>query len=484
MSPVRRRTPRKVHPALLAAILLLLLAVFALLYFRLKKDSVELAPLYVAQPVTLSDRETEEIAAIAVENRSGRYTLRNTEAGWRLDGSDEPLRDALLEPLVNDAALIVAEDTVGDLREHPEWQLFHYGLEDWAARVTVTFRDGASLAFRVGHAVPQETPAYYFCLEGDPHIYLVAADVYDAYITTALALHDVADPALNGGLIDRVAFTGRDPFALERRADGWYLTEPFTYPLSEGAVNGLLTKLEGLRFAQFEAEAADADLRLYGLEPPERTLILDIAETMVTGYDEKDAVVGEARLPAYQLTFGLGSEENDVVFHCLYKGQVLKATSFSAGFLRTQSYDSLFLTQPFNAPTNDLSRLIWEQGGVQTVYDVSLTERVLPNNALETDENGNVLYDLAVTKNGAPLDSDAFLNAYRQLVELRTLDRLPATYVLPAEKPLLRVTLARESGSARQIALYPLDALHRAVAVDGVALYQVEKGWAEDVEMP
>ena len=109
---------------------------------------------------------------------------------------------------------------------------------------------------------------------------------------------------------------------------------------------------------------------------------------------------------------------------------------------------------------------------------------MLPNNALETDENGNVLYDLAVTKNGAPLDSDAFLNAYRQLVELRTLDRLPATYVLPAAEPLLRVTLARESGTARQIALYPLDALHRAVAVDGVALYQVEKGWAEDVEMP
>ena len=184
------------------------------------------------------------------------------------------------------------------------------------------------------------------------------------------------------------------------------------------------------------------------------------------------------------MTFGLGREENDVVFYCLYKGQVLKATSFSAGFLRTQGYDSLFLTNPFNAPTNDLSRLVWERDGVQTIYDLSLTERVLPNNALETDENGNVLYDLAATKDGAPLDSDAFLAAYRQLVELRTQDRLPADYTLPDTEPLLRVTLTRGSGGVRQIALYPLDALHRAVAVNGVALYQVEKGWAESVEMP
>lgn len=469
---------------MLAVALAALLAALALLYFVLKKDPVELPPQYVAQPVTLSDRAEEELASIAVENRSGSYVLLNTASGWRLEGSGEPLRDALLRPLVDDAALIVAEDTVGSLDDHPEWQLSHYGLEEPAARVTVTFTDGGRLAFRVGDSVPQETPAYYFCLEGDPHIYIAASDIYDAYITTALALHDVADPALDGSLIDRIAFTGREPFALEKRADGWYLTAPFAYPLADAAVDSLLTKLEGLRFAQFEAQAADADLAPYGLNPPERTLTLDIAQTLVTGYDEKGQVMGETLLPAYQLTFGLGKEENDVVFYCLYKGQVLKATSFSAGFLRTQGYDSLFLTAPFNAPTNDLSGLLWEREGAVTAYDVSLTERVLPNNALETDENGNVLYDLVVVKDGQPLDSDAFLTAYRQLVELRTLDRLPADYALPSSEPLLRVTLTRESGGTRQIALYPLDALHRAVAVDGVALYQVETGWAENVEMP
>ena len=469
---------------MLAAALALLLAGFALLYFLLKKQPEALPLQYVAQPVTLSDREAEEIASIQVENRSGSYTLVNTEAGWRLAGSEDPLREALLDPLVNDAALIVAEDTVGSLTEHPEWQLFHYGLEDPAARVAVTFADGGQLAFRIGDSVPQETPAYYFCMEGDPHVYIAATDVYDAFITTALALHDVADPALDGSLIDRVAFTGRDAFAMEKRADGWYLTAPFAYPLSDAAVDSLLTKLEGLRFAQFEAEAADADLSLYGLDPPERTLTLDIAETVVTGYDENDQVMGETRLPAYQLTFGLGAEENDVVFHCLYKGQVLKATSFSAGFLRTQGYDSLFLTNPFNAPTNDLRSLVWEQNGARTVYDISLAERVLPNNALETDENGNILYDLVAAKDGQPLDSDAFLTAYRQLVELRTFDRLPADYALPEAVPLLRVTLTRDSGGVRQIALYPLDALHRAVAIDGLALYQVETGWAESVEMP
>ena len=143
-------------------------------------------------------------------------------------------------------------------------------------------------------------------------------------------------------LIDRVAFSGENAFALERRADGWYLTAPFAYPLSDAAVNSLLGKLEGLRFAQYVSDEADADLAAYGLRPPRRTLTLDIAESVVTGYDEQNQPLAETRLPAYQLTFALGDSENDVIFYCLYRGEVVKATVFSAGFLLTQGYDERY----------------------------------------------------------------------------------------------------------------------------------------------
>ncbi|MCP6082858.1 hypothetical protein NL341_28055, partial [Klebsiella pneumoniae] len=81
------------------------------------------------------------------------------------------------------------------------------------------------------------------------------------------------------------------------------------------------------------------------------------------------------------------------------------------------------LSAPFNAPTNDLQRLTVQRAGeAEIVYDLSLQERVLPNNDFETDENGNVLHDLLVARNGEAADSDAFLAAYNSLVQLRTED--------------------------------------------------------------
>lgn len=479
MSPVRRREPRKARRGLLWAALILALLVAAGLWYALRSAPVELPPQSVAVPVTLSDREIGEIAAITVENGGGVYTLLPTDAGWRLADADYPLREELLSALVQDAALVAAEDTVGDLREQPAWRLADFGLDTGCVRVAVDFTDGGRVVFRVGDSVPQEIPARYLYVEGDSHIYTVSADVYDAYITTPLELHAVSDPALKGDLIDRIAFSGERPFVMAREADGWYLTEPVRYPLSDAAVGSLLKKLEGLRFAQYAADGGTAELAAYGLEPPERTVTLDIAESVLTGYDQDGQPLAETRLPAYQLTLELGRMDGDVVFYCRYKGDILKATAFSAGFLRTQGYDALLLTAPFNAPTNDLRRLTWQE----TVYDLSLQERVLPNNRLETDEDGNILYDVVVERDGQPVDSDAFLTAYRGLLELRTVDRLPADYALPEEAPLLRVNFTRQA-SGREICLYPLDALHRAVTIDGVALFQVEKGWGETIKLP
>ena len=205
---------------------------------------------------------------------------------------------------------------------------------------------------------------------------------------------------------------------------------------------------------------------------------------MVTGYDDQDRVTGEKSLPGYQLAFGLGETAGDeVLFYCLYRGAVYKATVFSAGFLRSQSYEELLLAAPFNAPTNDLSRLVWEEGAQTLAYDIFLQERVDKNNALETDENGSVLYDVVALRQGEQVSSDDFLYAYRALLQLRATDPLPADYRLPDTPPLLRVTLTR-SASTRQVALYPCDPLHDAVAVDGVARFRVEKGWAAGIAWP
>ena len=261
---------------------------------------------------------------------------------------------------------------------------------------------------------------------------------------------------------------------MERREDGWYMTEPLPYPLSGEAVDSLLKKLEGLRFSQYVGSAEKTDLAALGLDPARRTVTLDIAESILTGYDENGQSTASALLPAYQLAFGLGNTENEVIFYCLYRGEVMKATVFSAGFLVTQGWDSLLLTAPFNAPTNDLEQLTVRQGDAQMVYDIVLTERILPNNALETDGNGNVLYDFHVYVQGEETDAAAFLDMYSRLLALRTPDRLPEGYLPPDTPPDISITVKR-SRTARQVDLYSLDALYYAAAVDGTALFRTEK---------
>lgn len=485
MSPVRRREPRRGKRWVLPVSLVAALAVLAGAWLLLKDAPEELPQAIVAHPVTISDREAADITRIAISNPyDAPYALTGENGNFYMeDERDFAMSDVLLDDMVENAALLVASDTVGDRAEHPEWALENFGLGEDAVRVTVDFADGGRLAFAIGDSVPQETPAYYLAVEGDSHVYTVTPDVYEAYTYTRLGLHDVTDPALKGELIDRIAFEGGAAFTAERQADGWMLVSPFRYPLDEGAVNALLAKLEKLRFALWEGKAEDVDLAACGLQPPRRTLTLTVAESLVTGYDENDQPVAGRRLPAYDLTFGLGDSVNDVVFYCLYRGEVVQATAFSAGFLLTQEYAPLLLTAPFNAPTNDLRQVIWEEDGRRTVYDISLQERVLPNNDLETDENGNILYDLAVLRDGEKMDSDAFLTAYGELLSLRTADRLPAGYALPETAPSRTITVAR-SQSAREVAFYPLDALHEAVAVDGVAVFQVERTAAEGIARP
>lgn len=487
MSPLRRRQVRPLkHPYLLPLAMAGALALLAAAWLLLRAPEPDLPPVYTAQSAVLCQRQPEEIARLTVHDPAAApYTILQTRDGWQLEGRpDFVFRESMLNSMLANASLIAADDTVGDRGEHPEWAPENFGLGDSALRVAVQFTDGTGLAFRIGDAVPQETPAYYFLLEGDSRIFTVAADIYESFSNSLMTLHEVTDPALKGELIDSIAFSGENAFTARRQPDGWCMTAPFAYPLSDAAVQTLLDKLEGLRFAQFVAPAAQADLPALGLEPPLRTLTLDIAPSIVTGYDENGQVTGEKQLDGYQLTFGLGRNDSEVVFYCLYQDEVVKATVFSAGFLLAQSWDTLLLSAPFNAPTNDLQRLTVQRAGeAETVYDLSLQERVLPNNDFETDENGNVLHDLLVARNGEAADSDAFLAAYDSLVQLRTEDRLPADYALPAEPPLLRITLTR-SASVREVALYPLDALHNAVAVNGKALFRVEKGWAESVIWP
>ena len=481
MSPVRRRTLRREGRLWLFIGLAAAALILGGLWLLLHREAAVPPPTPKEDPTTLLFFcEEEALSSIEIANDHDAYALeRNASGGWGMAGEESfPFRQAMLDSILANASYLLAEETVGSLTQNG-WQPADFGL-DGGISVRVHTAEGCAFAFRIGDRAPVEVPSYFMMVEGADTVYTVAEDVYESFAYTRQALREVANPALQGKLIDRIAFTGRDPFTLEKRSEGWVLTAPFEYPLSDTAVDALLSKLESLRFAQYVGAQAEEE---YGLSPALRTLTLDIAPTVVTGYDDQGEAIGKTALPAYQLTLEMGHYAGSTAFYCRYKEEILKATVFTAGFLLTQGYESLLSTAPFTAGKGELLHLALTREGRETVYDVSYSEQVLPNNELARDDAGSLLYDMAVTCGGEGVDTDAFLAAYTALMDLRAADWLPADYALPEVPPVWSVTLTW-ADARRTVSLYPLDALHRALAVNGTALFRVETGWAERISWP
>lgn len=486
MNGVRRRdVSSHGHKKLLLILLLILCAAVGLaLYLLTRPRTYPDLPRAEDPTTSFSSRDVNEIARLTVQNGAGsRYTIVQAENSWRMEGvEDFVFSDTMLSDALSNAAVVLTSRTVLDLKDNPSLTASDFGVTENGIRVDVSYTDGESLTFYIGSAVPEETPAYYFMVENDTRVFAISQDVHDTYSRAQMTLHSVTDPALSGELIDRITVTGDKPFTIERRMNGWYMTAPFRYPLSSAAVDSFLGKLEELRFATYETKAEKADLALYGLDTPRRTVTLDIADSIVTGYDENSQVIAEKSLDAYQLTFACGNDVNDVTFYCLYRGDIVRATHFSSGILLMQTHDTLISPAPFDFPTNMLSRLVWQQEKTITAYDITLTERLLENNAFETDASGNILYDVVVSRDGQAVDSNAFLLFYQQLASLETLSPLPKNYT-PAQEARLTVTLQYEDYT-RTVAFYPYDALHDAVQVDGTFLFYVSNTWDDAIALP
>lgn len=482
--PVRRRAVRDDGRRRWLIVLLALCLLGAGVCWHLSRPVVKEVPAKADETVVFSARESSEVARLIIQNGTGEsYEITQQDGVAAMTGyPDYVFSPSMLEDALENAAQLYAERTVMDLQENTSLSPADFGITDTGIFVRAQYTDGTETAFYIGDLLPEETPAYYMMLANDTHIYAASQHFFEVFSRSRMALHTVPEIALNADLIDAVTFTGDNAFAIARDAAGdWYLTAPFRYPLSSTAVDTLLGKLEDLRFAQYVAPAQEG-LSAYGLDAPRRTMTVDIAPSILTGYDENGQAYASTELAGYQLSVDCGADMNDIIYYCAYRGNVLKATYFTAGFMLTQAYDTLLLGAPINIPTNRLTSLTLSRGGQDVTYTLSLHERVLENNTLETDENGNILYDVQVSRNDQACDATQFLYAYGQMTELTVSNPLPDGYT-PTGTPDMTLTL-RWDGGARTLAFYPYDALHWAVAVDGTALFYTDSSWMDAIELP
>ncbi len=434
---------------------------------------------------TIFDREQEQLVSITITPASGEsYSL--DYQGGTLVLRDDPaysLRSSARESLLSCAVSVVAQETLLDTATQPV-SLDAYGLSPARASGVFTYSDGTQLTLSVGDPLPVENTEYYFTVSGDSNIYAVSGDIYDTLTTEFYELHTVNNPSIQSDLIDRITISGDLNFSAYYTKSGWIMDSPYRYPLAADKMDTFLTNLDSLRFSTWVDYAANVSLKDYGLETPRRTLTLDFAASTLTVPDE-DGAEHTYDIPASHITIAMGDFKSDMIFYALYGKEVMTATTFTFGFIQNFSVEKMLLQNPVNFASNNLSRVVLERGGVTADYSVRLVERIKANNDFETDEYGNIIYDVTAVRNGSQVDSTTFLRWYQALTGLLPAGRLPDGWT-PQSEAQARIVIVNAAGDlTREIVFYPYNQVYQAVALDGVCLYYFRNTWYEQLgELP
>lgn len=428
---------------------------------------------------TLSEGDPAAIATIRIQHAAGDgYTLECKDGVpyLRRDGALLDLNDAVSEQLMEMASRVVVADQVTPDAEEVREHLPDMGLSPAQTVVTVTWADGGQTAMEIGQKVP-DTAYVYFRWSEAAGVYMCDAGVGELFAMTENRLLPVRQPSLARALVDSVKLTngnGAMEISLAVRADGTEagtLLSPFVYPLDGDSVSALLDCLDNLRLGTAEGPLTEENRARYGFDSP--LCVADIRQR-AGEYADVDASGQLTLLTAEEqsLRFTFGRAEGTYFYTCLYEGDVYLVSRFLAETL-VQGGASKWITRRPADMGAELSALTVFEGERVLAVLADRRERVLPNNQLETDEQGNVLYDTAITLNGQPMTQEALDALTARLNALTVSGDVPEGWTPGDAAPRWRMTLKDRAGNVRVIAAYALDAFSDALAVDGVIRHYV-----------
>ena len=434
--------------------------------------------------VMLLNRPGEEIASIAIAPDGGTaYSLIRQGDAFALMGyEDTPLKNLALDELVMSLEELPAETVVmPEMNRQDALSMAVFGFTPPQSRVVIAYADGEKRELLLGNLTPDtEKPQRYCMLGDDAALYAILASDALPFLREMDYWMDFTQPRLDASLLDRIEISGDTLWDITYTPSGWQMTAPFSYPLSTVRMDALLEKISAIGFESLLGDADKADLARYGLDAPALTVRLTQAATVITGQttDGQDVTLP---VPETVYTLHLGDETGKSGVYALWENKVYKASNFLLGFWKTLNPMDYLLQTPVNFLVNNLNTLAFTVNGQTHAYEVRMVESVTENNQIATDEYGRVLYDCAVRRAGESqdMDAEAFLSWYTRLASLSGDGRLPEDFALSGES---RCTILLENDSCtRRIDFYPYDALHDALAVDGAALYYVQKAWLDGV---
>lgn len=472
MNTVSRKR-KKPFPRKLKIVLILVSVLVLIGIWQLSRPQ----PLPEVEPrpdrIVLSSFNLEDIEKIILYPTGGEpFTLlRNADNSYAIAGDEGfRLNTARVEEIFDMATLIRADYLA---QENTDMEhLSEFGITNDSFHFTIHAKDGVLETWFAAENVHADDTHRFLFREGDTAVYLTELDYISAMNFTKEELHPIPDINYTPDLIDGidVRYASGDEVSLTNEQGIWYVKKPFRYPAS-GLMQDLLEKAGRMRLSTYVAEGNEKNLRLYGLHKPFAVVTIRMAASIISVMTPDHQVAEQRDVPEHEITFYFGDAFASVGYYCLFDDMIYKATMLSMGFLLNIEPDILALQTPFDIPLNKMQWIAVMREEQRTDYYVEFAERVLPNNLIAVDDSGNTIYDMYVKRNGDEILAEPFMRAYLDMMSLSSSGEMTENS-LQTDAALLTVFLKYDSGE-RTIAFYPYDALHAAIAIDGVVRHYV-----------
>ena len=474
--PVKKKTRRKLRKGwlmLAAAVgLSAALALVLLLPAIRQRHPAQSIPVHESTFRTLEILEPAQVESVTIHPVGGdAYTLRMQNGVLMLEreGALADISDLYAQEILSAVTQIVAQAVVAE--DAAEVELAQMGLEPPQATAAVRCTDGTQSVLKLGGSVPNTT--YSYCQwNGSTAVYMCDSGVADALSLTANQLLPVSQPEVYSALVKRLRIENAAGSFEMVFGDGAYgmLTQPYVYPLDAEASSAILTALQNMRLGTREGDVTAENRAAYGFDQPLCVLSIDQTAGRYSRIAESGQLVTQS-LPAQSLRFVIGRAEGDFFYTCEYEGSCYFISRFLVEALVNASADALASRHPANLGDLPLNCIRMEASGKTAEMCVAYTERVLPNNELETDENGGPVYNAAVTLNGAQSSQEQLDELQSRLAEMTVSGNAPQSF--EAQAPCWRVEITAQNGLVRVLEGYRLDLFTDVLFVDGTARHTI-----------
>ena len=430
---------------------------------------------------TLETGNVNVLDSITVTHEDGEtYTLlyRNEELYLqREDGDTEIINDSYTSEIIAAATEICVEDTVTEDVSEVSDHLADMGLEPPEITVTVGYANGREVEIRLGDEVPGTT-YHYYRWSGDDGVYMCDCGTYEAFEYTAHMLLPVEQPSMAPALIDHVTLNTKTGGEMEcafvsdgENAYAGTLVAPFEYPMDSDAVSTLLNALKNFRLGTKLEAVTTENQAQYGFDDPTSVVVVHQQAGLHSEVDS-DGVLQSEQTGEETIRLTFGAKNGDFFYYCQYAGNCYLVSSFLVTTLVNADADDYLSRAPADMGSASVTSIVVQTGGGTLDVRAEYTEHVLENNDIETDSDGNTVYDVSVTANGEAMTTDAFNTLVESLGQMTVSGRLSGQRQ-PEEAARWQMTLTTAGGLTRTLAAYPMDAFNDLLTVDGEALYYI-----------